>query len=423
MVTVFAAADIVVVASPAIIFASRCLGLNLYEIMAKCRSLFSCCNQAPIALNDLVSIAGVALILTSCSDLANYKHVALRIVGNCRESLSFSLEVICICDLNAAEILLAYIAVPLIGHTSVLYAVLIHVRIVALLEQLHCISMGVVQAIEALAVNVVIAVRAVLCCLIAKAMASLVTLDKYAVLVASKIVHYIRIIVVAIHKVGIGSATDSQGVSRLNSCFPNELLVNELASENKAIIYILSIGYECILILVIEVGRCELSENSSLLCIGQAAQHVVSTIFVKVAFKDKLRLTALVANSVAPAPILAGGLLNDSELSVDVANLCDVAYSDRIGRTSAANCAVANSDARLLAGSCLKNFVLKGVTTVKADVFLICERCNYSIKNLAAVVADLDIKAGLLLCSVVFDADFCDALVRMSKYRHQLPER
>ena len=418
VIATFTVADIEIITSPAEFFASRCLGLNLYEVMAK---LIDLCRRSE-NLPGVAAVSKLDILIDSCSVAVYFASCLLAIIASPSVVLYDALggEAICIkskvlivliiCELNAAEILITYIAVPLIGHTSVLYAVFIHVRIVTNLGALHCISMGVVQAIEVLSIDESIAIGAVLSRFIAEAVTGFISLNKCAVLDANKIVHYIRIVALAILNVGSGSATNSQGVSRLNSCFPNELIVNELASENIAIIYVLSIGYECILILVADVGRCELSFDSSLLSVSSICRQHVNCCTAS----NELRLTALVANSVAPAIIIAGGLLNDSELSVDVANLCDVAYSDRLGCTSAANCAVANSDARLLAGSCLKNFVLKGVTTVKADVFLICERCNYSRKNLAAVVADLDIKAGLLLCSVVFDADFCDALVRMS---------
>ena len=395
VIATFTVADIEIITSPAEFFASRCLGLNLYEVMAKLIDLCRRSENLPVVaavskLDILINSCSVAVFFASCllAIIASPSVVLYDALGGEAVCIkSKVLIVLIICELNAAEILITYIAVPLIGHASVLYAVFIHVRIVTNLGALHCISMGVVQAIEVLSIDESVAIGAVLCCLVAKSMANLVTLDKCVVIVANKIVHCIRIVALAILNVRSRGATNSQGVSRLNSCFPNELIVNELASENIAIVYVLSVGYECILILVTDVGRCKLSFDSSLLSVSSICRQHANCCTAS----NELRLTALVANSVAPAIILAGGLLNDSELSVDVANLCDVAYSDRLGCTSAANCAIANSDARLLAGSCLKNFVLKGVTTVKADVFLICERCNYSIKNLAAVVADLDI--------------------------------
>lgn len=193
---------------------------------------------------------------------------------------------------------------------------------------------------------------------------------------------------------GTQAANSSIVMSRLRCCM--------ILNSTIFIVYVLLRSYECILVCVTRIDRCELCIDSIHLCsadlnvlvLGKKRYCCIYTL-------NENRVLAVVANSVAPAFIDAGRLYNDGEIAVNMLKF----FFDfqAVGLLSTAVYAVSKSDANLLAGSLLK---LNSLPLVVALVYcgLLCKG-SYCFQILFASVAINDIDAGLLCSCVYFDAD------------------
>mgnify|MGYP003219500404 FL=1 len=158
----------------------------------------------------------------------------------------------------------------------------------------------------------------------------------------------------------------------------------------------------------------ELVNNSLHLSIGVLLIGRLEDAFSDYGICNEYRILAVLANSIAPAVILASGLYKSSKVNISMTScLSNIEASSLV---SAAICAVSKGNTLLLASCCLELYGLPVVAECCAliNVSLVSKRSYLKLfDNFVVSIAVSKFDAGLLLSSVNGDVDGQNITIRM----------
>ena len=353
----------VVGVSVAVFRAGCVLTLNSDPLVAKCRNLSALfCNILVAICIELVDVASIALSGAGSFNSV-FGHGISRNIRNLLAAISYA----------------ANAALNGIGFAVVRLAIFVNAGQLAISNDSHLCSMCAVQCFIFCTMEDVIAVGADIIASIASAI--------------NNVTVFVLIYV-----------NDSAGIFFSNSC-SMECLNSGL--QDSAILKLSFLGNcnKSILVSMIYISCSEHQSNFSnaskvflrsleVVAINQLGRHLCTV--------NEYRLTAVLADSIAPAIILAGRCLNDLKGVVVVAK-CGLHLYGILTIRLTAIAAVSNGNAGKLTACCY-DFLSYGVLANLASVSVLCELNYFNIISFA-VIAEHDFDAGLLCSCIFLDAD------------------